>query len=47
MKVSMLLMLLLCGCSSARVRCDAGLRPINVPAVVGTKLAAPMAGSGH
>ena len=35
MKVSMLLMLLLCGCSAERVRCDAHLRPINPPSSVG------------
>jgi hypothetical protein len=31
-RIGMLLWLLLCGCSSNTVRCDARLQPINAPA---------------
>jgi hypothetical protein len=36
MRVLMVLIPLLCGCSTPSVRCDAHLQPINPPAVSGT-----------
>jgi hypothetical protein len=47
MKISMLLMLLLCGCAAGRIRCDSHLRPINAPAPAGARSADAITGTGH
>jgi hypothetical protein len=45
MRLSVCLILLLCGCSSHAVRCDAHLQPINRSATSGASASAAATGS--